>query len=94
LTGGGSTLGIKTIPMPAHDAAEIETPIRVGSGGECQPPVSPGGEARLICFSARFLITRTLTASDWLQFQTGLRAHATVKMKASRPLANSSELHI
>jgi hypothetical protein len=34
------------------------------------------------------------TASDWLQFQTGLRAHATVKMKVSRPLANSSELHI
>ena len=43
-------MGIKTIPMPAHDAAEIETPIRVGSGGECQPPVSPGGEGQADLF--------------------------------------------
>jgi len=69
----GSTLGIKTIPMPAHDAAEIETPIRVGSGGECQPPVSPGGEARLISFSTRFLITRTLQRAIGYNFK---RAYA------------------
>ena len=87
-------MGIKTIPMPAHDAAEIETPIRVGSGGECQPPVSPGGEGQADLFLGTLPYNAHSTASDWLQFQTGLRAHATVKMKASRPLANSSELHI
>jgi hypothetical protein len=67
-------LGIKTIPMPAHDAAEIETPMRVGSGGgECQPPVSPGGEARLICLSTRFLITRALQRAIGYNFK---RAYA------------------
>jgi hypothetical protein len=40
----GSTLGIKTIPMPAHDAAEIETPMRVGSGGGNASPLSHQAE--------------------------------------------------
>jgi hypothetical protein len=73
LTGGGSTLGIKTIPMPAHDAAEIETPIRDGSGGECQPRCLTRRRSRLVSFSTRFLITRTLQRAIGYNFK---RAYA------------------